>query len=225
MTTRMRRARRGHGLLMIGLALLLGPALGEAETAPAPQLAGAALIQALQGGGYTLFFRHATSDRLQEDTDLSNLDDCAKQRNLSGQGRAEARRIGEIFSQLRIPVSDVNASPYCRTMETGRLAFGRAIKTPELIYSLGLESAQRSRLASALKQMLATPLPPGTNAVLVGHTSNLKEAAGIWPKNEGDAIIFRPDGHGGFAFVARMSIADWEAAAEAHGHAVSSTAP
>ena len=151
-----RRSRLGHWPFILGLALLLGPAPGWAKDAELkPRLEGAGLIQALQRGGYVLYVRHATSDRLQEDSDLSNLDDCSKQRNLTGQGRAEARSIGEMFSQLRIPVSDVHSSPYCRTVETGTLAFGQATKTPDLIYSLGLEPAQRSRLATALKQMLA----------------------------------------------------------------------
>ncbi len=210
------RARLGKLLLIIGLSCLLGPVQGWAkESELKPKLEGTALISALQGGGYILYMRHATSDRLQEDTDLNNLDDCSKQRNLSGQGRAEARRMGELFSQLHIAISDVHTSPYCRCVETGQLAFGQAIKTKDLIYSLGLEPAQRNRLATALKQMLATAPPAGKNAVLVGHTSNLKEAAGIWPKNEGDAIIFQPDGQGGFSFVARMTTSDWEIAAKA----------
>jgi len=48
--------------------------------------------------------------------------------------------------------------------------------------------------------LAATPAT-GTNTVIVGHTSNLKEAAGIWPKKEGGAVVFHPDGNGGFAFV------------------------
>ena len=226
MTRRKLGRRVGEGLLFVGLPFLLGPSLGWAKGAdPHPQLEGAALVQALQRGGYVLYVRHTTSDRLQEDSDLSNLDDCSKQRNLSGQGRAEARRIGELISQLRIQISDVHSSPYCRAVDTGKLAFGQVTKTKDLSYSLGLEPAQRDRLATALKHLLATPPPPGKNAVLVGHTSNLKEAAGMWPKNEGDAMVFQPDGHGGFSFVGRMMVADWEAAAKAHAGTTSAPAP
>ena len=61
--------------------------------------------------------------------------------------------------------------------------------------------------------MLATPPQAGTNTVLVGHTTNLKEAAGYWPKHEGGAMIFRPDGHGAFSLVGSIDPAEFERAA------------
>ena len=54
------------------------------------------------------------------------LDDCSTQRNLSEEGRAHARRIGEEFRRRRIPVERVLSSPWCRCLETARLAFGKA---------------------------------------------------------------------------------------------------
>jgi broad specificity phosphatase PhoE len=54
------------------------------------------------------------------------LDDCATQRNLSAEGRAHARRIGEAFRKMQIPVGRVLSSPWCRCVETAKLAFGGA---------------------------------------------------------------------------------------------------
>ena len=44
-------------------------------------------------------------------------------------GRDEARRIGVAIKRLEIPVGEVMASPFCRTMETAQLIFGRATAT------------------------------------------------------------------------------------------------
>ena len=52
------------------------------------------------------------------------LGDCATQRNLDAQGRAQSVAIGASFRDLGIPVSRVLASPFCRTLETAALAFG-----------------------------------------------------------------------------------------------------
>ena len=57
---------------------------------------------------------------------MKSYEDCASQRNLTDKGRGEARAIGEHVKRLGIPIGTVLASPFCRTMETARLAFGKA---------------------------------------------------------------------------------------------------
>ena len=63
-------------------------------------LAGPALAQALQRGGFTLYFRHARTDFSQNDRDMKGFDDCAKQRDLEprqpirGDRRGAASRGG-----------------------------------------------------------------------------------------------------------------------------------
>ena len=44
----------------------------------------------------------------------------------------------------------------------------------------------------------------GTNTVIAGHTVNLMEAASIWPKPEGAAVIFKPSGGGTFQHVGNV---------------------
>jgi hypothetical protein len=78
-------------------------------------------VKALAEGGHTVYFRHAITDRTQADRPNFVASDCAMQRNLSEEGRTQARRIGAAISRLRIPVGEVIASPYCRTMQTARL--------------------------------------------------------------------------------------------------------
>lgn len=164
-----------------------------AAPSPVPEtLAGAALVEALRAGGYVIYFRHAATDFSQEDTDRQDLDNCATQRNLDDAGRAEARRIGEGFAALGIPIGEVLGSEYCRTRETAELAFGRVTPTTDLtsVFAAAETDDDEERIA-ALRRLLATAPEPGTNTVLVSHQANLEDATGIVIA-EGEAAIFLP---------------------------------
>ena len=62
-----------------------------------------------------------------------------------------------------------------------------------------------------LRKESATTTRPGTNTILVTHSTNIE---GAYPKegaavDSGESLIFRPDGRGGAAFVARVKITEW----------------
>ena len=180
-----------------------------AAAAPAGQLQGRALLDALRGGGYVLLFRHAATDYGQSDVDKQNLENCQAQRNLSEQGRQQAAAIGQALRQLQIPVATVLASPYCRTLETARLAFDSAEPSADLISELSDDaSGGRERLTAALRGLLASPPEPGTNTVLVTRTLNIQSAVGL-DIEEGEAIVTSPNGAGGFTIVARVLAEGW----------------
>ena len=50
------------------------------------------------------------------------LDDCTTQRNLSEQGRAQARAVGARLRSERIAIERVLSSPWCRCVDTATLA-------------------------------------------------------------------------------------------------------
>jgi phosphohistidine phosphatase SixA len=107
---------------------------------------------------------------------MTTFEDCAKQRNLTDKGRDEARAIGAAIRELRIPVERVLASPFCRTVETAMLAFGKAEKTPGL-RGWPASSAGPDRYAP-LREYLAAPPIGATNTVLVGHGNPFRAVAG-----------------------------------------------
>ncbi|RPJ37259.1 MAG: hypothetical protein EHM21_18245, partial [Chloroflexi bacterium] len=96
-----------------------------APTPPPGPLCGTAVIEALRSGCYVIYFRHAATDPIPDDANPVVLDDCSTQRNLSAAGQAQAGEIGLAFQRLGIPVGRVLASPFCRALDTARLAFGR----------------------------------------------------------------------------------------------------
>ncbi|OSM01447.1 histidine phosphatase family protein [Magnetofaba australis] len=167
-------------------------------------------LHALQKGGLVIFLRHAISDRSQNDASNGSADDCATQRNLSQQGRAQAVRIGQAIKDLGIPIAEVLSSPYCRCRDTAQLAFGSAkMKVQEFLhFAIGLSKQGRMQAADALRALLSAKVAPGGNRVIVSHNSNLREAAAIWPKPEGVAYVFRPLGDG-FEVVGRIAPDQW----------------
>jgi virginiamycin B lyase len=173
------------------------------------ELEGPALADALREGGYVIYFRHAATDFSQEDTETRNLQNCRTQRNLTSQGRADARAIGRHFRRLRIPVGAVLASRYCRTRQTARLAFGRVRTTTDLT---SLPSAaterERNRRVRALRRLLATPPRRGVNTVLVAHLFNIQAAANV-SLDEGEAAVFARGGGTRFRLVARVRPEQW----------------
>jgi phosphohistidine phosphatase SixA len=180
----------------------------------ATQLTGAALVEALRGGGYIIFLRHTATDMSVGDSDTLELADCTKQRNLNAQGRAEAQAIGTAMRALQIPISQVLTSRYCRTIDTARLAFGDAFIISDDItgFNLAPDSAERRRRNEALGGLLSTPPPAGSNLVLVSHQYNLGDVTGLESK-EGDALVFAPTGPAGFTLVGRVAAGEWTALA------------
>lgn len=198
-------ARAGLAAALVALALL-APVPASAQTSASPSPAGPALLALLRAGGHTLYFRHTATDFSQSDERYVE-GDCTTQRNLTPAGRDDARAIGEAIGALRLPVGDVLASPYCRTLETARLMFGRA--TPSTAVRGGPAQAPPERYA-ALRALLATPPAPGTLRAIASHGNPYRAivADGPWLA-EGEAAVIAPLGRDGFRVVARVRKDEW----------------
>lgn len=197
---------------LVALLLLLATGLAWADdpfaSKIADPLAPTELLALLRGGGNVIYFRHAATTNTS-DQGTARLGDCSTQRNLSDEGRDQARAIGAAFKRLGIAVDAVLASPMCRTLDTARLAFGRVEASTDL-FSRGQpkEPDDRAR-AELLRERLGTPPAPGQNTVLVSHGSPFHAVAGEF-LNEGEAGIARPDGGGRFRLVARVRAGQWD---------------
>lgn len=200
-------ARRALAVLA---TLLIAVAASAQQAMPAP-LEGRALGEALRRGGYVIYFRHTSTDFSKNDAEMKSFEDCARQRNLTDAGRAEARAIGEAMKRAAIPIGDVLASPYCRTMETARLIFGRA--TAANTVRGGPATAEGDRYLD-LKSLFARKVAPGTNLAIASHGNPFHAVAGPPYLAEGEAAIVAPGGSNGFTVVARVRMHDWDALAK-----------
>ncbi|WP_372617864.1 hypothetical protein [Falsiroseomonas sp.] len=198
---------------LLPLLLLAAPAAAQDRLAPVtpdtPE--GAALVERLRGGGLVLFFRHA--DTRGEPCDSSyRIGDRAGQRNISPEGVAQSRRIGERLAALGIPVArPVLAGPVFRARDTAEQAFGAAdvLVTDSLL----ADDYAGGRLAWVLaehRRLFSEPVPRGANRVLVGHRTPAIMVAGqavggrAFP--EGAALVIEPAG-GGFRVLGVLDLA------------------
>ena len=185
-------------LALLLRALPLIPLLAWAQPDPS-------IVAKLREGGYVLYFRHASTDFSKNDQNMKSYEDCASQRNLTDKGRDEARTIGMHVKRLGIPIGEVYASPFCRTMETARLAFGKARATNEVRGGPANDSARYS----ALKKLLSSKVPGNGNLVISSHGNPFHAVAGPPYLAEGEIAVVRPEGRERFSVIARIRLTDW----------------
>jgi phosphohistidine phosphatase SixA len=197
------------------LVLLAWPA--AADEAPA----GEALVEALRGGGYNIYFRHAATDwshndRVEEAGDWTSCDP-REMRQLSESGRATAGRVGDAIRALDIPVGKVLSSEYCRAAETARLMdLGLVETTRDIMNMRAMEHAGgREAVIRRARRVLSGPPSPGTNVVIVGHGNLMRAATNAYADEGGSGIYApRPGSNEGFELVAELSAGDWMRLAE-----------
>lgn len=172
-----------------------------------PALANGAAWQALQSGGQVVLMRHATVDqgpgkgnpRLRDPT-------CAKERNLSQQGKEEAARVGKAFKTRAIPIGEMMSSPYCRTQDTARHAFGQTTPTEFLSLSEVLAPAEVARItAEAMKRI--GEYGGTVNLVMVTHEPNIA-AITFELVEQGAFLVLKPRGGSEFDVVGKVRLED-----------------
>jgi phosphohistidine phosphatase SixA len=179
----------------------------QRSSLPSRELAPAQLLAELLKGGYILYFRHAATDLSQNDERMKSYEDCANQRNLIDRGRSDARAAAAAIRNLGIPVGRVLASPFCRTVETAQLLFGRAEKMQEV--RGGPSAPADAERYAALRRILATPVRAGDNLAVVSHGNPFHSVAGPPYLAEGEAAVIRPLG-ADFQVIARIRVDRWD---------------
>lgn len=175
------------------------------------KMSGKELLSALQGGGYVIYIRHASTEKDYADQVSAEMGNCSTQRTLSEAGWKEAKGIGEAFRQYSIPVADVISSQYCRAWQTADLAFGKYVKNSALNFPKAEDYTEQqvADMKAQLTPMLVKMPPNGQNTVIVGHDDLFEAATGIYPAPQGMAYVVKPDGNGGFDLIANMLPAQW----------------
>jgi virginiamycin B lyase len=195
------RLLAGIALVVLALSLAAG-----ASAATKPDLG-----RTLRAGGLVLVVRHAHTDQSKQDQDPIVLSKCSTQRNLSAQGRADARAIGRSVRRLNLRIGKVLSSAYCRTLETARLAFGRPTISPALLNTIAsAHDARWRRQIQAACRLMGSKPAKGSLTVLVTHGILVTEATGQ-SLEEGEAMVLRPLGKSRFRVVGRVMPREWAA--------------
>ncbi len=189
------------------------------------QAADTGWLESVRKGGYVIVIRHGltTSDKTdpmanpaKADSKADSMSNMAKkgtgERQLSEEGRAQAKAIGEAMHKLSIPVGVVMTSPLQRAVDTGTLlGYGSTTTNPDLGEAgPALSPEENARRADAMRK-LAGQRPADKNLVLVSHKPNILEAFGKdWSNvTEGEASVFEPEGKGGYKLIARVKSDEW----------------
>lgn len=156
-----------------------------------PSQADESLWKLVAAGGQVLFVRHGQTTPGVGDPEGFRLEDCATQRNLSPEGRAQSQRLGQEFKRRGIPVGEVLSSPWCRCVETAKLAFGPAKAWPALSNLFGRPGETEKQLR-ALRPRIAAHKGK-SNLVLVSHGSTAAALTGEHPAM-GELLVLTPTG-------------------------------
>lgn len=188
------RREAGRRSLPVGLALFL--LFGTASASSAADEA--ALWRALASKGHVALLRHAIAPGTGDPSEFA-VGDCGKQRNLSGEGRAQARRIGARFRKNGLEAARVFSSQWCRCLETARLlGFGAVMELPVL--NSFFQSPERgNRQTEALQAWLANQDLNGP-LVLVTHQVNITALTGVYPAS-GELVVIARSKDGKFSTV------------------------
>jgi hypothetical protein len=174
------------------------------------------VLEDMRKGGYVVVIRHGRTNESADTKDASPLDlsNCTGQLMLNEVGKRQAQAIGEAFKKAEVPVGKVIASTYCRAMEMGRLAFGKAEPSDALLLEAFVPAPGTPmpppwpQRVEMMKELVATAPAAGTNTVLITHFPNVKAALGV-QIGFGDAAIVKSDGDGHATVVARITAKEW----------------
>ena len=160
-----------------------------------PPAAAPDTLALLRAGGLVLALRHALAPGTFDPPNF-RLGDCSTQRNLSDDGRQQARRIGAWFTARQLKPARVRSSPWCRCVDTADLAFGTHEAWAALGSPRGATEGTNAESLQALRAAIrSASARPGQLEVWVTHMFVLADLVGQ-NTSVGEGLLLRagPDG-------------------------------
>lgn len=188
--------RKGHWLASAFCSVLLA-----LLSLPSPALADEALWSLLNKGGQVVLMRHAVTTPGVGDPPGFRLDDCGTQRNLTDEGRRDARRVGAAFRARGIVIENVYSSPWCRCVETANLAFGKS-EISAALGNLFTHPENRERQVREMRELINVRSPQ--NRVLVSHGATILALTGV-SLGTAEMLVVTPQSDGRFVVNGRFS--------------------
>jgi phosphohistidine phosphatase SixA len=147
---------------------------------------------ALKQGGKVILLRHTHVD-IRKGIGRLVPGNCAEEVNLSASGVVQAKRLGQAFRAHGIEVGEVLSSPYCRCMDTGKLAFGHAsavqyLKPPGVVSDSQAKLNDESVLQGILKHH------GRSNLVMITHDLNISNIVLEDTVPMGEFFVVQPNG-------------------------------
>ena len=148
--------------------------------------------------------RHATAPGTDDPSGF-RLDDCATQRNLSAEGRAQAARIGDLFRANGIAAAEIYSSQWCRCVDTASLMELGEVRPQPLLNSFFRERTREATQIEALQHWIAE-LDLAKPAVCVTHQVVVTALSQIFP-GSGEIVVMQRMADRRLSFVGRLPTA------------------
>jgi len=184
-------------VVVAALLGLGGPFIGSAN-------AQGVWSQLREDPGLVVLMRHAIAPGGGDPPGFT-LGKCSSQRNLSAEGRSQARSIGREFREQRVPIDAVLSSRWCRAVDTAKLLGLGTARPKSSLDSVFTASQQVSdRKKRQTEQIIRNHRGNSGVLVLVGHQANIIDLTGVAP-NSGGAVIVRADKNGNIKVLGQIS--------------------
>jgi len=145
--------------------------------------------------GYVLLFRHSLAPGVG-DPENFKLNDCSTQRNLSAEGRKDAKEIGEWLQRRQVKILRVESSRWCRAKETAQLLnLGKVALNRNLDSLFQATDATKHPQTSRVRQQIINHRNKAGILVLVGHYVNIAALTGVGV-DSGEGVLVRADSKG-----------------------------
>ncbi len=160
------------------------------------------LWQAINTPGHVVIMRHALAPGTGDPANFK-LGDCGTQRNLSDEGRDQARSIGLGFRQAGMDQARVFTSQWCRCRDTAALLDLGPVEEHPVLNSFFATPEDGPSQTEALRRWLAeqdltTPL------LLVTHQVNITALTGVFPAS-GEMVILKRETDGTLTLVGTLA--------------------
>ena len=165
----------------------------------------AAAWSALREGRHVALMRHALAPGGAGDPPGFRLDDCATQRNLSEEGRADATAVGAMLWGEEIVIDKVLSSPWCRCVDTAKLMNLGAVEIAPTFGNAFVLRDQGEELAAGARKIIADWRGPG-NLLVVTHGANIQALTGGGNPESGEIVVVAPGADGTVREIGRIPV-------------------
>lgn len=143
----------------------------------------------LKKPGHIVLLRHSNAPgQMQESNDM-DFKNCAIQRNLDADGRAQAGRIGDAFRKHGIKQAKLVSSLYCRALDTARLMKLGTVTPQPVLNQVFLADVPGMKDAGTKGRALLKAVPAKQLTVLVSHVTNIQAMAGVQLESGQMAVV------------------------------------
>ena len=175
---------------------------------PASMQASDLLSQMQDDRGLVVLMRHAIAPGGGDPAGFT-LGDCSTQRQLSAQGRSQARAIGEQFTSQDIPIAGVRSSRWCRAVDTATLLGLGKVRTASALDSVFTASERvADQKRRQTEKIIRDHRDKSGVLILVGHQANIIDLTGIAP-DSGGAVVVKADASGRIRVLGQLAPPDF----------------